>query len=395
MEALRGRIAVLKSFQSRLLWPPVTEFVAFGQSFPLPSRHTAAGGTIWPKSLLSYLAGFFDGDGTVTAASGLLRLGVSQSADKPEVLLVFANTFGGTVYAHTRGVGLRQPSLQWVIMGKAARMVASQLAAECLVKSPQLRIAASWPVEKKLQLDAKRHLESVNRNVQYDVWHRSCSWAYVAGFFDAEGCIRCGSESNSLKVSVSQKSTAVLHWLDSFWRTDLGLTSSWALHRDCGVTEITVARQSDTHLLMRRLLDNGLLVKRPQALLGLSAEEVPYAELRDEMSRMSGNQGRYQTLSHEGCQRAREIRRVRRLALHRLHQNRSDEAAPLLQRLKGMQQEHERLNALHVYRSLRSDIRGLLDIGAILTKPSSASVANSGRASGHRIGIQFGVVCFG
>ena len=395
MDMLQRRIDVLKSFQSRLLWPPLTELEDFGQSFPLSLRHAAADSTVLPQPLLSYLAGFFDGDGCVSTSQVACRLYLSQAAPKHKVLSLFANTFGGTVRTHRRGLGLCQPSLQWAITGRAAQRAASKLAAECVVKSPQLRVAASWPADKNLRLDAKRRLTALNSHSQYDTAHRSCSWAYIAGFFDAEGCISCQAAGGSIRLSVSQKSTSVLRWIDNFWRSDLRLTSSWTLSGSSGVTEIRVARQSDIHLMMRRLLDNGLLLKKPQALLGLSFKELHCAELRDEMSRLSGNQGKYQTLSQEGCQRAREIQRIRGLARYRLHQNRSDEAAPLLQRLQSMQQEHERLNALHVYRSLRSDIRQLLDIGAILTKPSSASVANSGRASGHRIGIQFGVVCFG
>ncbi|CAE7387289.1 unnamed protein product [Symbiodinium sp. CCMP2592] len=384
LEVLRRRIAVLKSFQSRLLWPPVTEFEAFGQSFPLPFRHTAADGTVLPQPLLPYLAGFFDGDGCI-CAQGVCRLHVGQAAPRHKVLSLFATTFGGTVSTHKRGLGLSQPSLQWTITGQAAQIAASKLAAECVVKSPQLRVAASWPIEKHLRLDAKRRLTALNSHSQYDTAHRSCSWAYIAGFFDAEGCIMCPSSQIAVKLSLSQKSTSVLHWIDGFWRTDLGLTSSWTLDAKSGVTTVRVEGQSATPLLMRRLLDNGLLLKKPQALLGLSFKDLHYAELRDQVSRLSGNQSRYQTLSPEGCQRARDILRVRRLVRYRLHQNRSDEAAHLLQRLQGMQLEHERLNALHVYRSLRSDIRELLATGASITKQSPTSVANSGRAPRLRI----------
>ena len=366
LEALRRRIAVLKSFQSRLLWPPVTEFEAFGQSFPLPSRHTTESSTVLPQPLLSYLAGFFDGDGYVGASiNGICRLGVSQALPRQKILVLFAKTFGGTVYAHKRGRGLCQPTLQWVITGQAAEMAASKLAAVCVVKSLQLRVAATWPVQKNLRLDAKRRLTALNRHSQYDVAHHSCSWAYIAGFFDAEGYIKCESSQNLVKLSLSQKSRSVLRWMDSFWRADLGCASSWTVQRATGVTHVTISRQSDSRLLMRRLLDNGLLLKKPQALLGLSTEDVPYMEVRDRIGRLSGNQARYQTLSREGCQRAREISRLRKRAIHRQAHGRSDEVAALLQQLQGMQQEHARLNALHIYRSLRSDIRRLLAAGAM------------------------------
>ncbi|CAE7704817.1 unnamed protein product, partial [Symbiodinium sp. CCMP2456] len=346
MEALRRRIAVLKSFQSRLLWPPVTHFQAFGQSIALPYRRTERGGTVLPKNLLSYLAGFFDGDGCVSSCAGVCTLMIGQATPRQEVLYLYANTFGGTVYVHNRGIGLRQPSLQWVITGHAAQIAASQLAPECVVKHLQLRVAASWPAEKSLRLDAQHRLAALNRQSQPAVAHHGCSWAYIAGFFDAEGCISCLPQPNMLRLSVTQKSKPVLCWIDSFWYADLGLRSSWSVRRSNAVTEVSVSRQSDTRLLMRRLLDNGLFLKKPQALLGLSLEESNYADVRDRMARLSGNQGRYQTLSQEG----------------------SNEAAPLLERLQGMQQEHERLNALHVYRSLRSDIRSLLAKGASVTK---------------------------
>ncbi|CAE7551095.1 hypothetical protein AK812_SmicGene13985 [Symbiodinium microadriaticum] len=365
LEALRRRIAVLKSFQSRLLWPPVTGFEAFGQSFPLPFRRTAESNAVLPQPLLSYLAGFFDGDGCVWAAGGTCRLAVGQAQPRQDILVLFAKTFGGAVYAHHRGRGLRQPTLQWVIAGQAAEMAASKLAAACVVKNLQLRTVATWPVQKNLRLDAKRRLAALNRHSQYDVAHHSCSWAYIAGFFDAEGYIKCESLQNTVRLSVSQKNQSVLRWMDSYWRADIGCASSWTVQRASGVTDVVICRQSDSRLLMRRLLDNGLLLKKPQALLGLSTEDVPYMEVRERIGRLSGNQSRYQTLSPEGCQRAREISRLRKLAKHRQAHGRSDEVAALLQQLQGMQQEHARLNALHAYRSLRSDIRRLLAAGAM------------------------------
>ncbi|CAE7217085.1 unnamed protein product [Symbiodinium natans] len=331
---------MLKSFQSRLVWPPVTTFQAFGQTYALPFRGTVSNCERLPLPLLRYLAGFLDGDGCVSAVGQSCSLSASQSASGAEVLYLLATTLGGTVYVHARGHGLGQPSLQWIIRGHAAQKAACQLAPESVVKHQQLILAASWPSEDRLRLDAKQRLASLNSLSQYDTSHVSCSWAYIAGFFDAEGCIRACHDRVSVRMSLVQKNKDVLGWIDRFWRADLGLSSSWVVHKKSSVTEITVNRHSNTHLLMRRLLDNGLLLKQQQAFLGLSLRDVYYPDFRETMSSLSGNQARYQRLAEDGCIRATAIIAIRKRIRRCEALGRHEEVARLQQQLREMQQQH-------------------------------------------------------
>ena len=54
------------------------------------------------EPVLAYLAGFFDGDGCVACASGLsgCYLSTAQSFDQAEVLMLFYETFGGSIVLH-------------------------------------------------------------------------------------------------------------------------------------------------------------------------------------------------------------------------------------------------------------------------------------------------------
>ena len=362
LDVLRRRIAVLKSFQSQLRWPVLDKFEAFGQTYRLPYRSTCKPEIDVPDQLLRYLAGFFDGDGCVSSDRSCCHLSVSQSCRNAEILKLFQQTFGGGIYVDAPGQGLRRPCLKWTVTGSAANDVAAKLARNAVVKRGQLNLAACWPHEKQHQRDAKVQLASLK--LQQSEPHLACSWAYVAGFFDAEGCVKTRTRRAGIMLSVTQKDRNVLSWIDNFWRADLDLASSWVLHNN-GITEVSVNSGCGVHLLLRRLLSNKLLVKRPQALLGLSLGSVRYQDLRYSIQKLSGNQSRYQSLTEDGCQRSKAIENVQCSIRRRLITGREEEAAQLQNKLEALRQEHKLLNAAAVYNTVLRDIRALLQRGAV------------------------------
>ena len=160
---------------------------------------------------LEYLSGFFDGDGCVTFAGKMssCSLSLSQSFDRSACLLHFRESFGGGVYRKSGGLGMRKPTLQWAVSGATGRSAAEQLSQWPSMKSPQLRIAASWPECTKIRAELAQQLK-VLKGHQYTPKYLQCSWPYLAGFFDAEGHIRVAYNSVSIHLSLAQKNRAIL-----------------------------------------------------------------------------------------------------------------------------------------------------------------------------------------
>ena len=85
---------------SKSPWPILSCFSSQGQTYSLPLRAESRDlKRLATEPVLAYLAGFFDGDGCVTRASGLsgCYLSTSQSFDQAEVLMLFYETFGGSI----------------------------------------------------------------------------------------------------------------------------------------------------------------------------------------------------------------------------------------------------------------------------------------------------------
>ena len=218
----------LRARLQSLQWPPVTLFQVRGQVYNLPyvadAKQTPFCTSLsWSLPLtdrLKYLAGFFDGDGCVhheTRLSGCsLRIG--QSFDAAEVLMLFQSTFGGSIGRLYDGAGLRKPCLQWRVSGSAARRAPHFLLPFSIVKQKQLELAWNWPKTKSDREGAFRQLSCLK---QYDSsTEGSCSWEYFAGFFDAEGHVRCLGKA-SLQLSVCQKHVTVLECLCRFLLREL------------------------------------------------------------------------------------------------------------------------------------------------------------------------------
>ena len=229
LDTIQRRIAVLKSLQSRLQWPWLTQFQAAGQTYRLPYHSTSEVDIDVTDPVIRYLTGFFDGDGCVSSSLNRLQLCISQSHANSEVLILFQRVFGGVIYGNVQGRGLRRPCLQWRVTGGVAKDVAGKLAKHSFVKRGQLLVAASWPEQEQQQEGAKQQLAALK--LQQSDPNLACSWAYVAGRFDADGCIRVRAVPSALSVSMSSKDRSALSWIDSFWRADLNLTSSCRLQK--------------------------------------------------------------------------------------------------------------------------------------------------------------------
>ncbi|CAE7446241.1 CES2 [Symbiodinium sp. CCMP2456] len=115
LKELQNRNKELRARLSQRCWPGLKCFFSDGQIYSVPLRAVRRNDSHRPaKAGLAYLAGFFDGDGSVYSQPCLsgTSMKVAQSFDQAEVLMVFRETFGGSIGSETRGMGLRKPKLQ-------------------------------------------------------------------------------------------------------------------------------------------------------------------------------------------------------------------------------------------------------------------------------------------
>ena len=113
LQEVRRKNEDLRKLLKKTPWPKLKYFWANGRSYSLPLRsgsrepsHRAA------KARLEYLAGFFDGDGCVSCPVDLsgCQLSVAQSYDQADILMLFLETFGGSIARQGGGMGLRKPA---------------------------------------------------------------------------------------------------------------------------------------------------------------------------------------------------------------------------------------------------------------------------------------------
>ncbi|CAE7833845.1 unnamed protein product [Symbiodinium sp. CCMP2592] len=216
LKELQTQNKQLRAQLSQSRWPGLKCFISDGQIYSLPLPATKQKRIHRPaEARLAYLAGFFDGDGSVSSIGRGTRLKVSQSFDQAEVLMLFRKTLGGSIAYEKVGKGLSKPSLQWYADGQSARRAADLLAPHGITKLRQLLLLAQWPDAKSPQRETfKAELRALK---QHDsAVAGPCSWEYFTGFFDAEGYIEQPRGGASLNLRLGQKHPQVLKCLRHF-----------------------------------------------------------------------------------------------------------------------------------------------------------------------------------
>eukprot|EP00747_Dinoflagellata_sp_TGD_P113715 gnl/TRDRNA2_/TRDRNA2_171777_c1_seq1.p1 gnl/TRDRNA2_/TRDRNA2_171777_c1~~gnl/TRDRNA2_/TRDRNA2_171777_c1_seq1.p1 ORF type:complete len:408 (-),score=20.23 gnl/TRDRNA2_/TRDRNA2_171777_c1_seq1:86-1309(-) len=359
LERRRDRLA---SFFSRQELPALQNIAAFGQTHALPVRAA----DLFPNKCahppshaqLSYLAGFFDGDGCVTCTSvsrSGCELKVSQAADHAEVLFDFLRVFGGSIRNLSAAAGPRSACVQWVVGSQESRHAADMLHSFSSVKRPQLQIAAAWPKcsdERNAKHAELRRLKDTSQPTGV-----VRSWAYVAGFFDAEGCITVPAGSCSLTLFMAQKYRPVLDSISEFLNAE-SIPSKVCSRTTRESHTLYVSSNEHCRLVLIRMLDGGLLRKRRAADIALALSKQNHEYTRNELSRLAGNQGRYRLLDARGSAHSREVHNLRRRI--RYWQEHEEVASHLQSKLNVLMRSHTMHKvAVHVER-LRQDCRALL-----------------------------------
>ncbi|CAE7815735.1 PPR10, partial [Symbiodinium sp. CCMP2456] len=341
-----------KNMQLRIVlkstpWPKLMCFEAKGHVYDLPLpvlRQASASSDKVEDATVRFLAGFFDGDGCVSCQMCLsgCRLAIDQSFDRAEILMLFRKSLGGSITSNKDGLGLCKPVLRWQVCGELARRAARLMAPHSITKQKQLLLAAEWPEAQSCREKCYSELRSLKT---YDsAVAGTCSWEYVAGFFDAEGWIGQPRGGVSIVLVITQKHPSVLECLRSFLERSANtpipkVRSGPHAHvlRICG---LLVCKQ-----VLHEMLKAGLLGKAKQASVATSLTEQNAASRSAELADLTGNQRFGNRLDTAGRERAREIQKARARAARCSRRGQEQQAEAQLNEIEVLQHEHELLNA--------------------------------------------------
>jgi hypothetical protein len=166
-----------------------------------------------PIAIQQYVGGFTDGDGCITMLSktGKIMISFGQSSDTgvPNVLLFIQNLYGGKIYSQDPGGDRTKRRLCYrlhIAVREDVQRILPVLCTYCIIKKPQALVAESWlktvplgtrkvpsndPV-RVITYETLKTLKSMHEYVEVD--EKDLNYHYLAGFVDAEGCVRmCGT----------------------------------------------------------------------------------------------------------------------------------------------------------------------------------------------------------
>ena len=355
----------LTQLQRRIRFPPFESIAVNGEDFKLPLP------TVEPVRMpsqeeLQYLVGFFDGDGCVsmTKETGEVQLKILQNIDSAEVLLHFRSLLGGSVYRKSASTGSTKAQVQWLVCGSKMTAAAEALSRVPSMKQAQLLIAANGSVAENDRARLAERLQTLKGSQHVPDQWKECSWPYFAGFFDAEGCIRVRPLHTGLELSLGQLNPCVLVNLFRFLHDNQ--LKTWSLNHYASFSALACTSNEQCRQTLELLLENGLLVKRKQAELGLTLTGENHLHIREAISSLNGWQGRYKRLDTEGITRAREIRRLQ----SRLYRLTGPEHASLFSHIEELRAEHKLQKLISRCDLLRKDMRRSLRQGGQVVSPT-------------------------
>ena len=350
MKQVQMQTKQLRAQLSKSPWPILKLFSSSGRSYSLPLRAESRELKRLPSEqsepVLAYLAGFFDGDGCVTCESSLSGccLQVVQSFDQAEVLMLFHETFGGSITRAGSVMGLRKPLLRWAARGQSARNAAQLLAPHSITKQQQLLLAVEWPEARSRREECAAELRAL-KDHDSDATG-PCSWEYFAGFFDAEGYIHQHRGGASLVLRIDQKHPRVLKCLRAFLARSLGKDARLAKSRE-SMHRLCVCSLTACQAILQHLLAAGLLRKADQAKLVLGLTPDTAAQVHTELGHLTGNQMLGKRLDAAGLARARMISAIQQQAARLERRGHVEQAQAKLVEVCVLKQEHELLQAVH------------------------------------------------
>lgn len=355
----------LEKLQSRVVCPRLTSFTEGGEVYQLPLKAAMPRAAPPTRKELEYLVGFFDGDGSVSLNGKRgVSLQVDQNIDGARVLLRFRSVFGGGIYHSHDATGRTKAVLKWQVAADKASAAADVLASVPSMKQAQLEIAARG---KALQEDLSRHARALDalKGKDHKPAGLDCSWAYFAGLFDADGCILVRTQNAGLVLTVKQRNQFIVARLRDFLHQQ-GLRCH--VYTSQSYSELRCGELASCKQILNQLLLNGLDVKKKQAIIARTITAAKHGQIREELSKLKGHQGRYQRLDEAGRNRAKEIKKMR----YKLLKPSSQQAQlQMEEELETLLLEHSRENLLCKASMLKANIRKLLREGAMIQPVAS------------------------
>ncbi|CAE7562444.1 unnamed protein product [Symbiodinium sp. CCMP2592] len=343
LNVLREQNRQLQATLATIRWPPLSSFWLNRTRYTLPLKAE----TEWVETdvykvaedELAYLTGFFDGDGCVTA--GALQVG--QSIDGVATLIRLQEALGGSIRRLKNGRGLQKPMLNWVLTGRRACHAANLMALHSIVKRRQLEVLAAL---------LGTAIDKVDYSIELAMLKRSesavagpCTWAYLAGFFDAEGYIEQPRGMALLRLRMYQKYATVLECVRTFLATEACIEAHLYQMRGRPGFELRISRKQCCKAALQKMLDAGLLRKAAQAKLALSLTSANAQQVRSAMADMVGNQSFATRLDTAGLRRAALITHMKKMAKIYERNGQTSRANTLFADAEGLQREHVLLNA--------------------------------------------------
>ena len=355
----------LSQLQGRIKFPPPTSITVDGVTHNLPMRSVGPPERHPSREELEYLVGFFDGDGCVTMRSGNgeIHLHIGQSIDSAHVLLHYRELLGGGICKQTNGTGKQKAMLLWQVYGSKMRHVAALLGQIPSMKQAQLKIAGGGNIEGLRREKIGKQLSQLKQK-DHVAKTLKCTWAYFAGFFDAEGSVSVSPVSVGLKLNAKQNNPFVLKRLLEFLH--VSKLNSWRLLQDQNCHELVCTNLATSKQTLKHLLDHGLLVKQKQAQLALCLNAANHKKVREAVMELNGWQAKYDRLDEEGVCRAKELESLRA----KMRRSSCAKEQELLQgEIQELREEHMFQKLVSKCHLMRKDIRKMLSEGAFVTPP--------------------------
>lgn len=368
LEKLQRRRERLEGLLARIQRPRFESFEVDGKRYQLPLLAKDAEIEHCSEDQLAYLSGFFDGDGCVSLnkTTGSFMLAVSQSVKGAETLMRFRQHFGGSISRKQDGNGFITPSLTWCLCGQAMKRASTLLTKHSRTKRSQLQISARGHVERAARCQVADDLKLLKRG-DYVPDNRQLSWQYLAGFFDAEGCINIFPNSVCIALEVAQVRPAILMQILSFLHRQQHQT--WKMYtREClspnnSTTYYSIKCYGNEQCkrILQKLLAHGLQQKREQAILAGDLTSENHSEIRHALFQLTGQQARYKRLDSLGMEMSKQINIVQtRLQRNTVQANR----ATLEEELSSLKKKRETHKLQSSCERMCSDLRRLLKLGA-------------------------------
>ena len=168
-----------------------------------------------------YFAGAIDGDGCICFTMKQITISYTccQNNGTPKILKIFKKIYGGDIITQLRENKKHKNNCRWSICGKDALPILYDLKNYSIIKKEQASTVYNYLLtrinnskenikERKVIFDKLKYMKSPAylSSIKVPDSNENLSDAYIAGFFDAEGCIMSSTRNpTSICVSLVQK----------------------------------------------------------------------------------------------------------------------------------------------------------------------------------------------